>query len=76
MRLFLVTSLLLLAAGCLGPLEGAPCDGDNDGAVCAGSEVMLCVCESPDAGGNCDGDATWQQDELCSCDVSGAMTCQ
>ena len=77
MRVFLgavFVSVFALAAGC-GPQVDQPCDV-SEGAVCAGSDVLLCVCPAPDDEGNCPADdATWQNDELCSCSF-GSMTCQ
>ena len=75
-RRALFTVLLLVSSAACGPREGEPCDPVADGAICNGSEVLLCVCPAPDDEGACpDGDATWQVDELCSCTFN-SMTCQ
>jgi len=75
MRLILSLSIALLLSSC-GPNEGDACVAESDGAVCHGSEVLLCVCDEPNDDGECpDGDAHWELDSACGCDASGSMTC-
>lgn len=76
-RNIVLSAFFVSAAFCIAcaPQVEAPCDVE-EGAVCAGSEVLLCVCPAPDDEGLCpEDDATWQVDELCSCSL-GSMTCQ